>query len=221
MKVYESTVEDAKRLSKKLKFMLVRLIYAPVDGMKDINKELLKRANRFLKGEWEGLFDEYVEAASRVRGVIGQTNLQSQRARALRLMEEGLVAQSLSLLGESKICDVQREGVMEQLKSQVVFEEDAGMEDRSPKVPTDLYSNPRYFCDSVEVEVDEGRGRVEDNPAVAEAKQEDYVVMALRQMPRLGAQDWSGWRYDHIDSYWRVYLDSSGKYCCTWNGGCQ
>jgi hypothetical protein len=50
----------------------------------------------------------------------------------------------------------------------------------------------------VEVEVDEGRGRVEDNPAVAEAKQEDYVVMALRQMPRLGAQDWSGWRYDHI-----------------------
>ena len=38
MKVYESTVEDAKRLSKKLKFMLVRLIYAPVDGMKDINK---------------------------------------------------------------------------------------------------------------------------------------------------------------------------------------
>ena len=50
----------------------------------------------------------------------------------------------------------------------------------------------------MEVEVDEGRGRVEDNQAVAEAKKEDYVVMAMRQMPRLGAQDWSGWRYDHI-----------------------
>ena len=198
MKVHASTVVDAKLLSKKLKFMLARLIYAPVDGMKDINKELLKRANRFLKGEWEGLFDEYVEAAQRVRGVIGQPTLQSQRARALRLMEEGLVAQSLSLLGESKICDVDREGVMEQLKSQVVFGEDEGVEARSPKVPTDLYSNPRYFCDTVEVEADEGRGRVEDNLEVAEAKKEDYVVMALRQMPRLGAQDWSGWRYDHI-----------------------
>ena len=56
------------------------------------------------------MYADYVEAAARVRGVIGQPNLQSQRARALRLMEEGLVAQSLSLLSESKICDVQREG---------------------------------------------------------------------------------------------------------------
>ena len=47
-----------------------------------------------------------------------------------------------------------KEGVMEQLKSQVVFEEDEGAEARSPKVPTDLYSNPRYFCDTVEVEAE-------------------------------------------------------------------
>ena len=61
----------------------------------------------------------YVAASGRARGVIGQPNLKSQRARALRLiMEEGLVAQSLSILGESKICDVGREGVMERLKSQ-------------------------------------------------------------------------------------------------------
>ena len=62
----------------------------------------------------------------------------SQRARAMRLMEEGLVAQSLSILGASKICDVQREGVMGQLKSQVVFEEDIGAEARLPEVPDDL-----------------------------------------------------------------------------------
>ena len=199
MKVHASAVEDAKLLSKKLTFMLARMIYAPVvTGTTDLTKVLLKRAERFLKGEWEGLFDEYVEAAGRVRGVIGQPSLMSQRARAMRLMEEGLVAQSLSILGASKICDVQREGVMGQLKSQVVFEEDIGAEARLPEVPDDLYSNPRYFCDSVEVEVDEGRGRVEDNQAAAEAKKEDYVVMALRQMPKLGAQDWSGWRYDHI-----------------------
>ena len=124
---------------------------------------LLQRATRFLKGEWEGLHDEYVEAANKLRGVTGQPTLNSQRARAIRLMEEGLVGQSVSLLGESKICDVSREGVMDQLKAQVVFGEEFGAEDRAPVVPDDLHSNPVYFCDTMEADVEEGRGREEDN----------------------------------------------------------
>ena len=40
-------------------------------------------------------------------------------------MEAGLVAQSVGLSGESTTCDVRREGVMGQLKLQVVCEEDA------------------------------------------------------------------------------------------------
>ncbi len=34
---------------------------------------------------------------------------------------------------------------MEQLKSQVVFEEDVGVEARSPEVPADLYSTPTIY----------------------------------------------------------------------------
>ena len=198
IKVWESSVDDAKLLSKKLMFLLPRLIYAPVEGEAEINKVLIKRAERFLKGEWEGLYDDYVESSNRVTGVTGAPTLSSQRARAVRLMEAGLVAKSVGLLGVSKICDVRRGDVMEQLKSQVVFEDEGGGGSRLPDIPDDLYSNPKYFCDTVEVDVDEGRGRDEDNPAAAEDKKEDYVVTALRQMPRLGAQDWSGWRYDHI-----------------------
>ena len=66
MKVHKSTVEDAKLLSKKLTFLLLRLIYAPVEGTTDLNKALLKRVGRFLKGEWEGLLEEYTEAAMRL-----------------------------------------------------------------------------------------------------------------------------------------------------------
>ena len=200
IKISGSSGENAKLLSKKLAFLLPRLIYAPVEGAADINKVLLKRAERFLKGEWEGLYDDYVDISKRARGVTGQPSLQSQRARAVRLMEAGLVAKSVGLLGASKICDVSRADVMDQLKSQVVYEdeEEMGGESRFPEVPADIYTNPKYFCDTVEGDVDEGRGRDEDNPAAAEEKKEDYVVKALREMPRHGAQDWSGWRYDHI-----------------------
>ena len=198
IKVHGSEVANAKLLSKKLLFMLVRMIYAPVEGTSDINKVLLQRSNRFLNGEWEGLHEEHVEAGKRRRGVTGQPTLSAQRARAIRLMEAGLVAQSVSLLGDSKICDVHREGVLDQLKSQVVYEDDSEYLARGPDVPDDLYSNPIYFCDTMEADVDEGQGREGDIPAAAEGVRDDYVVKALRQMPRLGAQDWSGWRYDHI-----------------------
>lgn len=87
IKVHGSEVDKARLLSKKLLFMLVRLIYAPIEGTTDINKVLLQRSSRSLKGEWEGLYDEYLEAESRRRGVIGQKSLSSQRARAIRLME--------------------------------------------------------------------------------------------------------------------------------------
>ena len=106
IKVYGSDMVDAKLLGQKLLFLLVRLIYAPVEGTTDINTVLLQRSTRFLKGEWEGLLDDYVETNGRRRGVIGQPTLSSQRARATRLMEAGLVSQSVSLLGESKICDI-------------------------------------------------------------------------------------------------------------------
>ena len=126
IKVWESSVDEAKLLSKKLTFLLPRLIYAPVEGEAEINKVLIKRAERFLKGEWEGLYDDYVESSNRVTGVTGAPTLSSQRARAVRLMEAGLVAKSVGLLGVSKICDVRRGDVMEQLKSQVVFEDEGG-----------------------------------------------------------------------------------------------
>ena len=87
---------------------------------------------------------------------------------------------------------------MEQLKSQVVYSDESSSVARGPVVPDDLYSNPDFFCDTMEADIDEGQGRVEDNTAAAAGAKADYVVMALRQMPRLGAQDWSGWRYDHI-----------------------
>ena len=112
IKVYGSDEADAKLLGQKLLFLLVRLIYAPVEGTIDINKVLLQRSSRFLKGEWEGLLDDYVETNGRRRGVLGQPTLSSQRARATRLMEAGLVSQSVSLLGESKICDIRKAGVM-------------------------------------------------------------------------------------------------------------
>ena len=200
MKIDGSSREDAQLLSQKLAFLLPRLIYAPVEGTAEINKVLLKRAERFLKGEWGGLYADYMEISSRARGVYGQPTLQAQRARAIRLMEAGLVAKSMGMLGVSKICDVTREGVMDQLKSQVVYEDEEEMdwETRPPDVPVDLYSNNKYFCDTVEVDVDEGRGRDEDNPAASEDKKEDYVVTALRQLPKEGAQDWSGCRYEHI-----------------------
>ena len=34
--------------------------------------------------------------------------------------------------------------------------------------------------------------------SAAEGAKEDYVILALRQLPKLGAQDWCGWRYEHI-----------------------
>ena len=43
-------------------------------------------------------------------------------------MEEGLVGQSVSLLGDSKICDVHTQGVMGQLKSQVVYSDESSSE---------------------------------------------------------------------------------------------
>ena len=198
IKVHGSDVADAKLLSKKLLFLLVRLIYAPVDGATDINTVLLQRTNRFLKGEWDSLHEDCVEAANKRRGVTGQPTLRAQRERAIRLMEEGLVGQSVSLLGDSKICDVHKQGVMEQLKSQVVYSDESSSVARGPVVPDDLYSNPDFFCDTMEADIDEGQGRVEDNAAAAAGAKSDYVVLALRQMPKLGAQDWSGWRYDHI-----------------------
>ena len=48
----------------------------------------------------------------------------------------------------------------------------------------------------MQTDVDEGRGRDEDNPAASEDTKEDYVVTALRQLPKEGAQDWSGCRYE-------------------------
>ena len=48
IKVHGSTVGDTTLLSKKLTFLLVRLIYAPVEGTTEVNKVLLKRAQRFL-----------------------------------------------------------------------------------------------------------------------------------------------------------------------------
>ena len=77
-------------------------------------------------------------------------------------MEAGLVAQSVSLLGESKICDIRKAGVMDQLKAQVVFQDESGNVDQAPEVHGDLYSNPKYFCDTMEADVDEGRGREGD-----------------------------------------------------------
>ena len=70
---------------------------------------LLQRTNRFLNGEWESVHEECVEAANKRRGVTGQPTLRAQRERAIRLMEEGLVGQSVSLLGDSKICDVHKQ----------------------------------------------------------------------------------------------------------------
>ena len=201
IKIDGSSREDAKLLSQKLAFLLPRLIYAPVDGTAEINKVLVKRAERFLKGEWEGLYADYMEISSRARGVYGQPTLQAQRARAVRLMEAGLVAKSVGMLGVSKICDVHGVGVMDQLKSQVLFtssDEEMGEEPRLLEVPDDLYSNSKYFCDTMQTDVDEGRGRDEDNPAASEDTKEDYVVTALRQLPKEGAQDWSGCRYEHI-----------------------
>ena len=75
IKVPGSDMVDAKLLGQKLLFLLVRLIYAPVEGTTDINKVLLQRSTRFLKGEWEGLYGEYVEANIRRRGVLGQPTL--------------------------------------------------------------------------------------------------------------------------------------------------
>ena len=60
-----STVENAKLLNKKLIFMLVRLIFALVEGTTDVNKILMKRANRFLQGERVALFDDHVKASGR------------------------------------------------------------------------------------------------------------------------------------------------------------
>ena len=54
---------------------------------------------------------------------------------------------------------------MDQLKAQVVFGEEFVVEARAPAVPGDLHSNPVYFCDTMEADVEEGRGRAEDNPA--------------------------------------------------------
>ena len=87
---------------------------------------------------------------------------------------------------------------MDQLKAQVVFQDESGNVDHDPAVPVDLYDNPKYFCDTMEEDVEEGRGREGDIPAAAEGAKEDYVVLALRQLPKLGAQDWCGWRYEHI-----------------------
>ena len=122
-------------LSEKLVFMLSRLIYfqVRVEGSMTINDILKKRADMFLRGEWEQLYDQFVQEESRERGGRGRkTSLAAQRKRAAELMQEGLVGQSVTMLGESRIVDVGREGVMDQLKAQVVFAED-GEGDRSTR----------------------------------------------------------------------------------------
>ena len=50
---------------------------------------------------------------------------------------------------------------MDQLRAQVVFGEEFVVEARAPAVPGDLHSNPVYFCDTMEADVEEGRGRAE------------------------------------------------------------
>ena len=107
IKVAESAVEeDATELSEKLVFMLSRLIFfqARVEGSTTINDILKQRADMFLRGEWEQLYDQFVQEENRERG--GRTrkiSLAVQRKRAAKLMEEGLVRQSVTMLGESRI----------------------------------------------------------------------------------------------------------------------
>ena len=164
-----------------------------------INDILKKRADMFLRGEWEQLYDQFVREESRERGGRGRkTSLAAQRKRAAELMQEGLVGQSVTMLGESRIVDVGREGVMDQLKAQVVFAEDgedAGL--RLPLKPAGLYTDDRYVCESKSVEPPEGRGMVNEVPE-QQWVQEDYIVLALRQLPKQGAMGWDGGRYEHI-----------------------
>ena len=53
----------------------------------------------FLRGEWEQLYDQFVEEENRERGGRGRkTSLAAQRKRAAELMQEGLVGQSATML---------------------------------------------------------------------------------------------------------------------------
>ena len=56
-----------------------------------------------------------------------------------------------------------------------------------------------YRYSTVSAEPEEGRGRDEDIAGQEErVAQEDYVVQALRQLPRHTTQSYDGWNYDHI-----------------------
>ena len=201
IKVAESAEEDATELSEKLVFMLSRLIFfqVRVEGATTLNDVLIRRADMFLRGEWKQLYDQYVQEENRERGGRGRkTSLAVQRKRAAELMEEGLVGKSVSMLGESRIVDVGRDGVMDQLKAQVVFaEEGENAGRRLPVKPDTLYTDDRYVCETKSVEPPEGRGLVNEVP-VEQWVQEDYIVQALQQLPGHGAQSWDGVRYEHI-----------------------
>jgi len=128
IKVAESAEEDATELSK-LVFMLSRLIFFQVrtGGGVDVRQSttylIINKADMFLRGEWDQLYDQFVQGENRVRGGRGGGGSHwraSGYKRAIELMEEGLVGQSVTMLGESRILDVGREGVMDQLKAQFV-----------------------------------------------------------------------------------------------------
>ena len=86
----------------------------------------------------------------------------------------------------SRIVDAGREGVLDQLKAQVVFAEEGENEGYMyclPEKPDALYTDDRYVCPTKSEEPQEGRGREGELPAKPWVQQ-DFIVMALRQLPR-------------------------------------
>ena len=200
IKVYRSAIPGAKLLSKKMIFLLPRMLYFRVENKERINATLIKRADRYLAGDWEALFDEYVRESNQVRRGSAQSTYKAQKRKARELMEEGLVGKAVAMLAPSKVLDVTLEEVASQLKSQVVFNTGAEAEEyRLPLCPADLYTNPKYRYSTVSAEPEEGRGRDEDIANQSErVVQEDYVVQALRELPKHTTPSPDGWSYDQI-----------------------
>jgi len=89
IKVYRSAIPGAKLLSKKMIFLLPRMLYFRVENKERINATLIKRADRYLAGDWEALFDEYVRESNQVRRGSAQSTYKAQKRKARELRNGG------------------------------------------------------------------------------------------------------------------------------------